>query len=79
MYKVASPYYLLNDKPASTYEAPQVLSERFDELYHLFLVKVARLPQEEPLSRIDERRLIELFTKINDIKREMAAEVHLEE
>lgn len=75
MYHIASPFYLLNDKPASTYKAPQALSEQFDELYHLFLVKVARLPQEEPLSRIDERRLIELFTKINDIKREMAAEL----
>lgn len=43
--------------------------ERFNDLFHLFLVKVARIPQEAPLTPAQEERLVRLFGEINKIKR----------
>lgn len=43
--------------------------ERFNDLFHLFLVKITRLPQETALTRTQEKRLIRLFGEINKVKR----------
>ena len=47
------------------------LEQQFSDYYHLFLVKIARLPQEEALSITQERRLIRLFQEVLKRKRQI--------
>ncbi|MBY0472801.1 hypothetical protein K2Q00_00740 [Patescibacteria group bacterium] len=70
MYRIVSPYFTLNDRPTHTLH-DNVLAQQFDEYYHLFLLKIARLPQDKALTKEEEDRLIELFSKINSLKREL--------
>ena len=71
MYRIVSPYFTLNDRPVQDKSTDSVLAQQFDEYYHLFLLKIARLPQEKALSQEEEARLVELFTKLNSLKREL--------
>lgn len=71
MYRIVSPYFTLNDRPVQDKTNDSVLAQQFDEYYHLFLLKIARLPQEKALSKEEEARLVELFTKLNSLKREL--------
>ncbi len=71
MYRIVSPYFTLNDRPITTTSNDSVLAQQFDEYYHLFLLKIARLPQDKALTKEEEGRLIELFSKINSLKREL--------
>lgn len=73
MYRIVSPYFTLNDRPATHKSNDSVLAQQFDEYYHLFLLKIARLPQEKALTKEEEKRLVELFSKINSLKRELEA------
>ncbi len=52
---------IIHDKPKG---------ESFDDLYHLFIAKVVRLPIDPALSEIEEKRLVQLFVKLNELKRE---------
>ena len=47
------------------------LEQQFNDFYHLFLTKIARLPQEEPLSMAQEKRLIRLFQELLKLKRQI--------
>lgn len=71
MYRIVSPYFTLNDRPTQHASKDSVLAQQFDEYYHLFLLKIARLPQDKALTKEEEDRLIELFSKINSLKREL--------
>jgi len=71
MYRIVSPYFTLNDRPTKHTSKDSVLAQQFDEYYHLFLLKIARLPQEKALTKAEEKRLIELFSKLNTLKREL--------
>lgn len=71
MYRIVSPYFTLNDRPVKHRSKDSALAQQFDEYYHLFLLKIARLPQEKALTGAEEARLIELFSKLNSIKREL--------
>lgn len=71
MYRIVSPYFTLNDRPIQDKSKDSVLAQQFDEYYHLFLLKIARLPQEKALSKTEEERLTALFSKLNSLKREL--------
>lgn len=71
MYRIVSPYFTLNDRPTATAQHGSALAQQFDEYYHLFLLKIARLPQEKAMTEAEEARLVTLFTKLNSIKREL--------
>ena len=53
---------IIHDKPQG---------ERFDDLYHLFLAKIARLPLDPALNEAEEARLIRLFTELNTARRNL--------
>ncbi len=71
MYNVISPYFTLNDKPIRSTSNEGRVDQHFTDLYQLFLVKVAKMPQEGAMSEQEEKRLIELFSKLNSLKREL--------
>ena len=64
---------LLRDAPtleASSEEVDYFSQEQqFNDFYHLFLAKVARLPQEGTVSMAEEKRLIRLFQELLKLKR----------
>jgi hypothetical protein len=70
MYAISSPYFLsANTSAAVLHDKPQ--GESFDDLYHLFIAKIARLPLDQAISPAEERRLMGLFNALNSRKREL--------
>lgn len=47
------------------------LSTQLSDYYHLFLVKIAKMPQERAMTEEEEARMVKLFSKINSLKREI--------
>jgi len=69
MYTIASSYFLSAATSARVlHDKPQ--GESFDDLYHLFIAKIARLPLDRALTVAEEKRLVSLFSKLNELKRE---------
>ncbi len=75
MYRIVSPYFTLNDRPSKYKSSDNALARQFDEYYHLFLLKIARLPQDKALTKTEEERLAALFAKLNSIKRELETQI----
>ncbi len=71
MYSIASPYFVLNDKPQKESEKKARLERQFADLYHLFLQKVASMPVQKAASYEEEQRLLALFSELHELKREL--------
>lgn len=71
MYNIKSPYFTLRDKAVRHSTSKDDLARQFDDYYHLFLMKVARMPQDKALTHKEEERLITLFSKLNTLKRKL--------
>lgn len=71
---VGGPALLLRDSASylklKNQEAALQLERQFDDLYHLFMAKIARLPLQT-LSMAQEGRLVELFDQVLKLKRQI--------
>ena len=65
---IISPYTLvLNDKPRAKYTGAH--EEQFNDLYHLLLAKLARLPIDPAPTKAQEEKLVLLLKEICKAKR----------
>ena len=71
-YAIPSPYVLvLRDAPERSLREYERLEQQFNDLYHLFLAKVTRLPQEPAPAALQEEKLLHLFRELLALKKRL--------
>jgi len=72
-YQLTEYNWLINDRPASALSS-KGLERHFNDLYHLFLNRYARLSEQVSLSEKDAEELRLLLNEIIAIKQSLAEE-----